>query len=62
MPELYIITGSNGAGKSSLGVNYLPGFLSGLPVLQKETAILPDWFKKYLPGMNKLIQEYFYEH
>jgi predicted ABC-type ATPase len=24
MPELYIITGSNGAGKSSVGVNYLP--------------------------------------
>lgn len=24
MPELYIITGSNGAGKSSLGANYLP--------------------------------------
>lgn len=24
MPELYIITGSNGAGKSSLGKNYLP--------------------------------------
>lgn len=24
MPELYIITGSNGAGKSSVGTNYLP--------------------------------------
>ena len=24
MPELYIITGSNGAGKSSIGSSYLP--------------------------------------
>ncbi len=24
MPELYIITGSNGAGKSTVGPNYLP--------------------------------------
>jgi predicted ABC-type ATPase len=24
MPELYIITGSNGAGKSSVGPDYLP--------------------------------------
>jgi predicted ABC-type ATPase len=24
MPELYIITGSNGAGKSSIGPKYLP--------------------------------------
>jgi predicted ABC-type ATPase len=24
MPSLYIITGSNGAGKSSIGPNYLP--------------------------------------
>ena len=24
MPELYIITGSNGAGKSSIGPEYLP--------------------------------------
>lgn len=27
MPELYIITGSNGAGKSSIGFNYLPEFI-----------------------------------
>ncbi len=24
MPDLYIITGSNGAGKSSIGTNFLP--------------------------------------
>jgi predicted ABC-type ATPase len=24
VPELYIITGSNGAGKSTIGINYLP--------------------------------------
>jgi predicted ABC-type ATPase len=28
MPELYIITGSNGAGKSSLGPHYVPAALS----------------------------------
>jgi predicted ABC-type ATPase len=27
MPELYIITGSNGAGKSSVGYDYLPQFI-----------------------------------
>ncbi|HEV3327467.1 MAG TPA: zeta toxin family protein, partial [Puia sp.] len=27
MPELYIITGSNGAGKSSIGPEYLPTFI-----------------------------------
>lgn len=27
MPELYIITGSNGAGKSTVGANYLPSFI-----------------------------------
>lgn len=27
MPELYIITGSNGAGKSSIGPNYLPSHI-----------------------------------
>jgi len=33
MPELYIITGANGAGKSSLGFNYLPEFIQkGYPI------------------------------
>lgn len=27
MPELHIITGSNGAGKSSIGSNYLPSHI-----------------------------------
>ena len=27
MPELFIITGSNGAGKSSIGANYLPAHI-----------------------------------
>jgi len=27
MPELYIITGSNGAGKSSIGPDYLPAHI-----------------------------------
>lgn len=27
MPDLYIITGSNGAGKSSVGSNYLPQYI-----------------------------------
>jgi predicted ABC-type ATPase len=27
MPELYIITGSNGAGKSSVGIDYLPEYI-----------------------------------
>ncbi len=27
MPELYIITGSNGAGKSSIGPIYLPEYI-----------------------------------
>ena len=27
MPELFIITGSNGAGKSSIGANYLPAII-----------------------------------
>lgn len=27
MPELFIITGSNGAGKSSIGANYLPAYI-----------------------------------
>jgi predicted ABC-type ATPase len=27
MPELYIITGSNGAGKSSVGPVYLPKYI-----------------------------------
>src|SRR5882672_10534176 len=30
MPELYIITGSNGAGKSSIGPEYLPAHLRQL--------------------------------
>lgn len=32
MPELYIITGSNGAGKSSIGPDYLPGSIRDLGV------------------------------
>ena len=27
MPELYIITGSNGAGKSTVGADYLPSHI-----------------------------------
>lgn len=28
MPELHIITGSNGAGKSTVGSDYLPGYIT----------------------------------
>lgn len=28
MPELHIITGSNGAGKSTIGPDYLPGYIT----------------------------------
>ena len=32
MPELYIVTGSNGAGKSSIGPDYLPESIRELGV------------------------------
>jgi hypothetical protein len=32
MPELYIITGSNGAGKSTVGPDYLPEHIQQHPV------------------------------
>ena len=46
---------------SGIEHQHVASFLLGLPVLQKKTTLLPDWFKKYLPSMNKLIQEFFYE-
>jgi predicted ABC-type ATPase len=48
MPELYIITGANGAGKSSFGASYLPQHLQGYTIfdgdklfMQKRREIYP---------------------
>ena len=49
MPELYIITGSNGAGKSSLGANYLPDHIN-------ETYRIFDGDKLFIEKRNELWQ------
>ena len=49
MPELYIITGSNGAGKSSLGANYLPKHI-------KESCKIFDGDKLFIEKRNELWQ------
>jgi predicted ABC-type ATPase len=49
MPELYIITGSNGAGKSSIGPEYLP-------VTIRELGPVFDGDKLYIEKRNELWQ------
>ncbi len=49
MPELYIITGSNGAGKSTVGANYLP------PSIQQRCTIF-DGNKLFMPKQRELWQ------
>jgi predicted ABC-type ATPase len=40
MPDLYIITGSNGAGKSSFGASYLPENLQGYTVFDGDKLFM----------------------
>lgn len=40
MPGLYIITGSNGAGKSSFGVSYLPQSLQGYTIFDGDKLFM----------------------
>ncbi len=49
MPELYIITGSNGAGKSSIGPNYLPTHIT-------DTCPVFDGDKLFIQKRNELWQ------
>ncbi len=49
MPELYIITGSNGAGKSSVGSIYLPKHI-------QETCSIFDGDKLYMQKQRELWQ------
>src|SRR5690242_15012561 len=49
MPELYIITGSNGAGKSSIGPDYLPQNI-------QSTCTIFDGDKLFIQKRNELWQ------
>ncbi len=49
MPELYIITGSNGAGKSSIGPDYLPSHI-------RHTCSVFDGDKLFVEKRNELWQ------
>jgi len=49
MPELYIITGSNGAGKSSIGPDYLPQYI-------QNTCTIFDGDKLFIQKRNELWQ------
>lgn len=49
MPELYIITGSNGAGKSTIGPNYLPTHI-------QDSCIVFDGDKLFIEKRNELWQ------
>lgn len=42
---------------SEIEHRHLVSFLSGSPVLPTSSNMLPEWFQKYLPEMNKLIKE-----
>lgn len=49
MPELYIITGSNGAGKSSIGSNYLPSHI-------RTSCVIFDGDKLFMQKQKELWQ------
>jgi predicted ABC-type ATPase len=55
VPELYIITGSNGAGKSSVGPEYLPPHI-------KATCVLFDGDKLTLQKVRELKEHHKYGH
>jgi predicted ABC-type ATPase len=48
MPNLYIIAGHNGAGKSTFGKNLLPQNAQNLTIFDGE---LPNWFTEFLSDL-----------
>jgi predicted ABC-type ATPase len=56
MPGLYVITGSNGAGKSSFGVSYLPEVLQAYPIFDGDklfTAKRRQLYKTETPSFKE---------
>jgi hypothetical protein len=51
MPELYIITGSNGAGKSSIGPEYLPVHIRQQGPIFDGDKLLKGTLLMKLPGI-----------
>jgi len=52
MPELYIITGSNGAGKSTVGASYLPSSFQGLPVFDGDKLFVTKQKELWAQGIR----------
>jgi predicted ABC-type ATPase len=53
MPELYIITGANGAGKSSLGYNYLPEYIqNNFPIFDGDKLFVQKQKELWASGMR----------
>ena len=57
MPELYIITGSNGAGKSSVGPVYLPWHIQQSCEVFNGDKVVEDKKKELLKGGMKAFKE-----
>jgi predicted ABC-type ATPase len=57
MPELYIITGSNGAGKSSIGPHYLPEHIRNNYVVFDGDLLLTQKQKELFPTHTKSPKE-----
>lgn len=65
MPDLYIITGSNGAGKSTIGATFLPGNISGYyPVFDGDKLFMQKQRELWLSGIkaHKEARKIAYEH
>ncbi len=65
MPELHIITGSNGAGKSTVGPDYLPGYITKpLQIFNADKLFLDKQKELWKQGIraNKELRNIAYEY